>query len=246
MLYSPSTQITSYDTVQYQFDGDTLINGAVYRILIEQGVNWESGPQGTTTKKIFKHAGAMRNDTLHRQVWFNGKIAYDYNLSLWDTIKAGYYAGKVIGAIDSIWICGKYYRRYFFYNISDDRMLIENIRALDVVRTPYQSLREWCRLECYWESDNPACGPCLIISGRSEVKDPGIHLYPNPTDGVVVVTGISGKSGWALFDAQGRKLQFHQADNGNFTLDLTRYPAGIYLLMVLNENGRLIRKIIRQ
>jgi hypothetical protein len=217
----------------------------VYRKLIEQGVAWESGPQGTTTKQILKHAGAMRNDTLHRQVWFNGALAYDYNLSLWDTIKTGYYTNKVIGAIDSTFACGKYYRRYFFYNISDDRMLIENIRALDVVRTPYQSLREWCRFECYWETGNPDCGPCLVISGRKEVSDQGIQIYPNPTDGKVLVTGLSGKSVWNLYDARGRNLKDHQADTGNFTVDLSMYPCGIYLLMVETDNRHLVWKIIR-
>ncbi len=235
-----------YDTVRYYFEGDTVISNQPYRKLFFTGISYHSAPQGLEYKLVDGYSGAMRNDTLNRKVWFNGSIAYDYNLSVNDTIKAGIYQGQVIGAIDSVQHCDQYFRRFSFLNSSDPPALIENIRALDVVIIPYQGPTGYCDLACYYETNNVNCTSCITILGLDNMTLQSLNIYPNPTEGKVHISGSSGMAEISLFDIYGEKLISKSIDKTTCDFDLTGYSNGIYMLRIVAKNGTLSKKILKR
>ncbi|MGE5423717.1 MAG: T9SS type A sorting domain-containing protein [Syntrophothermus sp.] len=67
-------------------------------------------------------------------------------------------------------------------------------------------------------------------SGNVEKQAPAVLVYPNPTHGMVTISGATG-AGISVMDANGRMLQ----SISNFTgtsIDLTGYPKGVYLLNI--------------
>lgn len=235
-----------YDTVRYYFEGDTVINNHLHRKLFFTGISYHMTTQGFEYKRVNGYSGAMRDDTLNRKVWFNGSIAYDYNLSVGDTIKVGIYQGAVIGSIDSVQLCNKYFTSFSFLNSLDPPALIENIRALDVVIIPYNGPTGYCSLKCYYETNNINCEPCLIaILGIDNMGIQTLEIYPNPTEGEVQISGLSETSVISLYDFYGKKLLCRYFDKNRLDLDLTGYSNGIYVLRVGTNNKTFVKKIVK-
>jgi hypothetical protein len=234
------------DTLLYYFKGDTIFDNNLYKKLYYSGLSYCTNEQGTECRQVKAFAGAMRNDTINRQVWFNGQLTYDYHLSLWDTMKAGYYKNQVIGAIDSISFCAKYFRRYQFYNVSDQRCLIENIRALDNVICPYEAERGWCRLECYYETDNFDCIPCHIKLGQDDLTPQTLKLYPNPCEDKISVSGLLVSGEIQLYTVSGEMVQRKNIDQTTLELDLTKFTQGVYLVKIITDKMIYTRKIIKK
>ncbi len=82
----------------------------------------------------------------------------------------------------------------------------------------------------------------VVLEGTTPATDlraAGISVFPNPTSGRVYVTGPATLTG--LFDSRGRKLEV-----SGKTVDLTKEPAGLYLLG-LRHHGRIYTvPIVRQ
>jgi hypothetical protein len=236
-----------YDTVRYYFEGDTIISNQQYRKLFFTGISYHMTTQGFEYRRVNGYSGAMRDDTLNRNIWFNGSIAYDYNLSVGDTIKVGIYQGVVIGFIDSVQYCDKYFRSFSFLNSSDPPALIENIRALDVVIYPYNGPTGYCTLNCYYEVNNVNCEPCAItILGMDDSGTQEIEIYPNPTEVKLQIFGLSDSSVITLYDYNGIMLLCLRVDKNRFDLDLTVFRHGAYLIKVETNNRTFTRKIIKK
>lgn len=80
-------------------------------------------------------------------------------------------------------------------------------------------------------------------------RENDIYLYPNPTENKVAVCGyMYGYKSVELYDAQGRKLDEHVATLfSDSMLDLTPYPAGIYLVKINFDRGvSVVRKVVRK
>ncbi len=79
-------------------------------------------------------------------------------------------------------------------------------------------------------------------STEMEIAD--IKISPNPTDGVLIVTGADLNKLWAenkilIFDAVGRLLGGYQIFNN--TIDLTSFPAGMYIISFDNRIEKIIK-----
>ncbi len=74
-----------------------------------------------------------------------------------------------------------------------------------------------------------------------------LAVYPNPTHHWLTLewTGVSSYS-VSLFDLQGRVLIPQQIQGISTELDLSPFPAGLYLLKVQSSQGLVTRKIIKQ
>lgn len=74
-------------------------------------------------------------------------------------------------------------------------------------------------------------------------------IFPNPTSSKVTVQlgryGVAG-SLLTLSNGQGKMLFSEPVQGTEHTLDLAKYPAGLYLLTVANELGRITRKITKE
>jgi hypothetical protein len=76
-----------------------------------------------------------------------------------------------------------------------------------------------------------------------------VTVFPNPANSKVTVQlGQYGTAGsqLTLSNGQGKTLFNEPVQGTERTLDLTRYPAGLYLLTLSNESGRVTRKITKE
>lgn len=77
---------------------------------------------------------------------------------------------------------------------------------------------------------------------------PEISLYPNPTASRVTVDATADMTHVELYDNDGRRMEQYTvgADKRILTIDLSRYPAGIYYVRVYTPKQIDIKKVIKQ
>ncbi len=71
-----------------------------------------------------------------------------------------------------------------------------------------------------------------------------IHIYPNPSTGRIHLTFvralINKDSTFYIRDIMGRKIDAFDLKSQSLTLDLTHYPAGIYILQYSGISKKII------
>ena len=89
--------------------------------------------------------------------------------------------------------------------------------------------------------DNPKADPVSLDDGN-------VRLYPNPTRGIIVLESLEGEKvvRYRLSDTGGRLIEADNAPGSSLRLDLSPYPAGIYLLEVVLGKERKHYKIVKQ
>ncbi|MBE0639052.1 MAG: T9SS type A sorting domain-containing protein [Bacteroidales bacterium] len=74
-----------------------------------------------------------------------------------------------------------------------------------------------------------------------------VQIYPNPSAGVVNITGISDGAEIAVSDARGRVvINTHHSSSGVACIDLSSVPAGVYLVKIQQNGNTIFRKLILQ
>jgi hypothetical protein len=81
----------------------------------------------------------------------------------------------------------------------------------------------------------------LWITDIEENTDESINVYPNPTNGLLNVSG-NGMMLITVSNMLGQKLLEINAEE-NATLDLSRYESGMYLVRVESANGVTVQKV---
>ena len=72
-----------------------------------------------------------------------------------------------------------------------------------------------------------------------------VEAFPNPTDGMVRLNGLS--QGLVLLsNASGLLLQQFELTSDNQQFDLTRFPAGIYVLQIKTHSGKIVNKVLKR
>jgi len=72
-----------------------------------------------------------------------------------------------------------------------------------------------------------------------------VELYPNPTTGYVKLKGELVEGTVRLTDITGRLIT-EQALPDHYWLDLTREPEGMYLIEILMNNERIIKRVVKE
>lgn len=91
-----------------------------------------------------------------------------------------------------------------------------------------------------------------LLKGGASVVERQTHMAfacsPNPTEGLVRVTGLPAGEGMRLYvyDASGKILQRLAVDNTEITLDLQAYPAGPYWLLLSGKEGVQALQLIKR
>ncbi len=84
---------------------------------------------------------------------------------------------------------------------------------------------------------------------QEEISEQSVKIYPNPTKGNLVVE-LSGseikKGSVSIFNMSGRKIIQQQISNSRVTLDLSNYPAGVYLLKIYVDENSTTWKVIKE
>lgn len=74
-----------------------------------------------------------------------------------------------------------------------------------------------------------------------------ISVYPNPTNGLINISGIEAGQNIRVFNYNGRNITFTTAQSDTEVISLEEYPAGMYLIVVDNglrviSKSRIIKK----
>jgi hypothetical protein len=70
--------------------------------------------------------------------------------------------------------------------------------------------------------------------GEKQIR---VHLYPNPTKGLVFAETLASGLSIAVYNSSGIKVHETNIDSPAFTFDLSHLPAGMYLVHLVDNNG---------
>ena len=89
-------------------------------------------------------------------------------------------------------------------------------------------------------------GPALPPDAVGEQCMESIKVSPNPSYGIVLVSSESQPVlEWQVFDLFGRMIAHESAGGKEFSVDLSDYHAGIYMLRLVTGDGIKTSKIIK-
>ncbi len=85
----------------------------------------------------------------------------------------------------------------------------------------------------------------LLRTSTSVLNSNNIKVYPNPTSGDLRLEGINeAGADIVIMDINGRVLM-HQKSVGE-SLNISKFPAGIYLLSIKTETDTIVKRIVKQ
>jgi hypothetical protein len=87
-----------------------------------------------------------------------------------------------------------------------------------------------------------------IMSSSQDFAFENLSVYPNPSDGIINITGLKDDvKAITVFDLYGKRIIDSPSSSDNITLDLFYYEKGIYILQFLTtENEVFSKKILVQ
>jgi len=93
-------------------------------------------------------------------------------------------------------------------------------------------------------------GEAMAVSYEDWLGERKVLIFPNPTQGMMRIEfqeyGDLKDVRLLLYDIQGRLLrQINNVEHSN-TLDLSQYPAGMYILQMMEGNGKNEWKIVKE
>ncbi len=77
-----------------------------------------------------------------------------------------------------------------------------------------------------------------------EKSEDRLTIYQDPTTGLLTCQSAETIQTARLFDESGRLLKVYKLDSPNFTLDVSQYSRGLYLVLFKTENGVISRKVV--
>lgn len=99
---------------------------------------------------------------------------------------------------------------------------------------------------------DPAFAGCITTSIETPIALESIRIYPNPSPGVFWMEASSGDLIFNLFNSQGQRVSSHDWSQNNKTnettwqIDLSRMPAGIYWLKVIQGRSYRTYRLMKQ
>jgi endonuclease I len=113
------------------------------------------------------------------------------------------------------------------------------IYAIQHNRNPYIDHPEFVNI--IWS------GEVSTSSGLEDLSEDAISIYPNPTKGRVNLKFDKSDeiNTIKIYNLLGERIiQINTMDKNNYTINLSKYPKGIYIVQISNEESNCVRKII--
>ena len=76
-----------------------------------------------------------------------------------------------------------------------------------------------------------------------------IKIYPNPAESILNVDLGDNKSSGAsirLIDVLGKPIFQQAVFNNSMTINISKYPVGIYFLVYVNAEGKFVSKVVKR
>jgi hypothetical protein len=93
---------------------------------------------------------------------------------------------------------------------------------------------------------NWTASTATIVSVEDAENDHWLKLYPSPVKDNLQIEAEGRINSLQLFDYNGYILQIIKVNSERYSLDMTSFFPGIYLIKVITPNGNFIRKIIKE
>jgi hypothetical protein len=77
-------------------------------------------------------------------------------------------------------------------------------------------------------------------------QNAGIHLFPNPSNEILMIDAKSSIIGLTIFDISGLKVYAEEPAGNKMQINTSRFPPGIYTLQLETEKGVVVRKVVVQ
>jgi len=88
-----------------------------------------------------------------------------------------------------------------------------------------------------------------IVFSAIGIEKNMVALYPNPTTGELKIKNYEIEiTNIEVFDIYGRKLSsnHHIISSSNHVINISHFPAGIYIIKISTEEGEVIRKVVKE
>jgi len=262
---NPNTEMLEGKS-QYYLSGDTILNGKIYKKVIEKSPNNLEQPT-YYIGAIREEAGKVFKQYTDYETMVVGEfLLYDFNVKVGDTIHSTSPSGAlsrkpVVIKIDTIELLTGEKRKRFYFNAASE--WIEGIGSIYGFFTPAQELAigysipylvcyKQDGIEYYKNSNLCSDGTCCDVLTSLELPkfvDQTISLSPNPTNRFVRLDFSKSINQWKsikLIDALGNTLQKStEIGNTDFELDLMRYSQGMYFVVIEFEKSYELHKVIK-
>ena len=236
------------DSIKFYSNGDTTINEVAFKKLMYSGY---TSSQIVERTYVSGYYGAIRNDTLNKQVYFiskdynsnyegTGDLLYDFDLKIGDSIQISCMLDEkdTISQIDSVIYCNEYYKRY---NTPTGYYIIEGIGSKNGL-LPVNCMTNFGWLFCYKEKANELCNDCGFITSINSFSLDELKIFPNPTTNRVRIDSDLNIQYIQIFDINGILLERINSDFENIELR----KKGVYLVQIHTDNRVITRKLIKE
>lgn len=250
--YMSKQSMSGLNYYNYKTSGDTLIGAYTYKKVL-YAYNITPGPFNFST---YTFNFAYRNDSINKKVYYldvtgginKDTLWYDFNLNIGDTVKntysyTRYMNNRVVQSIDSVLICGSYYKRFNFNCPDNASGLVEGAGFMDnFIHTERDNN---CPFEPVWIYST-GLSTCYFTSVNDYFKDNQIELFPNPVISELKI-GISLKiSEYAIVNNMGAIILTGNFSNSQ-SINVSSLSDGLYIIKIQDKSGKSYQsKFIKQ
>lgn len=253
--------VSIYSWKKYIASGDTTIGGYTYKkVTVANNTGYpvfpNPAPFGPST-----FAFAYRNDIAAKKVYYldvtgginKDTLWYDFNLNVGDTLKqtysysnGGYVIGnlrRIVNSIDSVLICGTYYKKFKFGCGGFVTDLIEGVGFEDKFDStnfgggcPFEPLHIYTTM----------FSTCNITSVQDYVKENQINLFPNPASTELNINSSLKIVDYIIMNNFGAIILNEKLSDSQ-SINISSLSNGLYIIKVQDKSGNNYRsKFIKQ
>ncbi len=85
----------------------------------------------------------------------------------------------------------------------------------------------------------------LSATGIFEVSEDDVVIYPNPSNGIFNIEGISATSSLVIFNAFGEEIMSNELIRKG-TIDISDQPNGVYFVRIKTTNESFVKKLVKE
>jgi hypothetical protein len=86
----------------------------------------------------------------------------------------------------------------------------------------------------------------LLVSAGETLNNSQLKLYPNPVSDRLHIESPETINIIQLFNSQGKLIQKVNVESAEYSLDMSSYPKGIYMIQIITRGRNTVQKIIRE
>ena len=248
------SDVTYYECYGYELGGDTIWNGASYRILSKFGISY-SGNMSSWHSEIF----LIREDTIAQQVfvvppiWPQERLLYDFSVGIGPYPQTFRHPnGGYVASVDSIVLIEATHRRVI---LSNGDKIIEGVGCDQGFMPPQVTFNPWLDgLVCHSKDGiqdflitvGPDCF-CESFTGVGQQQSLMLAISPSPTNGYSRLEGASAYSRFVIRSMDGRIVGSGLcSSSGSATIDLSDLPSAMYVIEVQGASSTSRIRVIKE